>query len=257
MTAPHAPVDLGTPLRVIPLGGVGEIGKNMYVFEYGDDIIVVDCGLMFPDEEMFGIDLVIPDVAYLRERRENVRAFVITHAHEDHVGGLPYVLPEFPGVPVYASTLARGLLGTKVKEHKLHKNPLLSLEPGDELQIGPFTVVRSASGTPSPTRWASPSGAGRDHSPHGRLQVRPHPGRPQAVRLRDAGEARRRGRHLPPVGLDARREPRLHPVGADRRRGLREIIEPLGGGDRGHLRQKHRPRAAGPRRGATSTVARP
>ncbi len=141
MTAPHAPADLGTPLRVIPLGGVGEIGKNMYVFEYGDDIIVVDCGLMFPDEEMFGIDLVIPDVAYLRERRDNVKAFVITHAHEDHVGGLPYVLPEFPGVPVYASTLARGLLGTKVKEHKLHKNPLLSLEPGDELQIGPFTVI--------------------------------------------------------------------------------------------------------------------
>ncbi|MBI3751548.1 MAG: ribonuclease J [Chloroflexi bacterium] len=129
------------PLRVIPLGGVGEIGKNMYVFEYGDDIVVIDCGLMFPDEEMFGIDLVIPDVTYLRERRDNVRAFLITHAHEDHVGGLPYILPEFPGVPVYASTLARGLLGNKVKEHKLHNNPLRSLEPGDELVIGPFTVM--------------------------------------------------------------------------------------------------------------------
>jgi ribonuclease J len=140
MNAPLS-TDLGTPLRVIPLGGVGEIGKNMYVFEYGDDILVVDCGLMFPDEEMFGIDLVIPDVTYLRGRRENVRAFVITHAHEDHVGGLPYVLPDFPGVPIYASTLARGLLGTKVKEHKLHNNPLLPLDPGDELEIGPFTVI--------------------------------------------------------------------------------------------------------------------
>ncbi len=129
------------PLRIIPLGGVGEIGKNMYVFEYGDDIVVIDCGLMFPDEEMFGIDLVIPDITYLVERRKNVRAFLITHAHEDHVGGLPYVLPEFPGVPVYASTLARGLLGNKVKEHKLHNNPLLALEPGDEVQIGPFGVV--------------------------------------------------------------------------------------------------------------------
>jgi ribonuclease J len=129
-----------TPLRVIPLGGVGEIGKNMYVFEYGDDIVVVDCGLMFPDEEMFGIDLVIPDVTYLRENREKVRAFLITHAHEDHVGGLPYVLPYFPGVPVYASTLARGLLGIKIKEHKLHSNPLLPLDPGDNLQIGPFRV---------------------------------------------------------------------------------------------------------------------
>jgi len=132
--------DNETPLRIIPLGGVGEIGKNMYVFEYGDDIVVVDCGLMFPDEEMFGIDLVIPDVTYLRENRDKVRAFLITHAHEDHVGGLPYILPYFPGVPVYASTLARGLLGIKIKEHKLHDNPLLPLDPGDSLQIGPFRI---------------------------------------------------------------------------------------------------------------------
>ncbi len=133
--------DPNQPLRIIPLGGVGEIGKNMYVFEYGDDIVVIDCGLMFPDEEMFGIDLVVPDVTYLRENRDKVRAFLITHAHEDHVGGLPYVLPDFPGVPVYASTLARGLLSNKVKEHRLHDNPMRPLDPGDELQIGPFTVI--------------------------------------------------------------------------------------------------------------------
>ena len=141
-STPAAPTDPGdTPLRIIPLGGVGEIGKNMYVFEYGDEIVVIDCGLMFPDEEMFGIDLVIPDVTYLRERKANVKAFLITHAHEDHVGGLPYILPYFPGVPIYASTLARGLLGNKIKEHKLHSNPLLPLDPGDEVQIGPFTVI--------------------------------------------------------------------------------------------------------------------
>src|SRR5689334_25126577 len=128
-------------LRIIPLGGVGEIGKNMYVFEYGDDIVVIDCGLMFPDEEMFGIDLVIPDVTYLKENRAKVRAFLITHAHEDHVGALPYVLPEFPGVPIYASTLARGLLSVKVKEHKLHANRTHSLDPGDELDIDPFPVI--------------------------------------------------------------------------------------------------------------------
>jgi ribonuclease J len=130
-----------TPLRIIPLGGVGEIGKNMFVFEYGHDIVVIDCGLMFPEQDMFGIDLIIPDITYLKERRADVRAFLITHAHEDHVGALPYVLPEFPGVPVYASTLARGLLGNKIKEHKLHNNPLVSLEPGDEIEVGPFTVV--------------------------------------------------------------------------------------------------------------------
>ena len=135
------PANPDTPLRIIPLGGVGEIGKNMYIFEYGSDIVVVDCGLMFPDEEMFGIDLVIPDVTYLRERKDDVRAFVITHAHEDHVGGLPYVLPGFPGVPIYASTLARGLLGNKIKEHKLHNNPLLALDPGDDVEIGPFRVI--------------------------------------------------------------------------------------------------------------------
>lgn len=129
------------PLRIIPLGGVGEIGKNMYVFEYGDDIVVIDCGLMFPDEEMFGIDLVVPDVSYLLERRDHVRAFLITHAHEDHVGGLPYILPNFPGVPVYASTLARGLLGVKIKEHRLQHNPLRALDPGDELEIGPFHAI--------------------------------------------------------------------------------------------------------------------
>src|SRR6188508_2040768 len=141
MAPSNGPVPSDGLLRIIPLGGVGEIGKNMYVFEYGDDIVVIDCGLMFPDEEMFGIDLVIPDVTYLKERRANVKAFLITHAHEDHVGALPYVLPEFPGVPVYASTLARGLLGNKIKEHKLHNNPVLALDPGDELTIGPFDVI--------------------------------------------------------------------------------------------------------------------
>jgi ribonuclease J len=130
----------GTPLRFVALGGVGEIGKNMYVFEYGDDIVVIDCGLMFPDEEMFGIDLIVPDVTYLRERRDHVRAIVITHAHEDHIGGLPYVLPDLPGVPIYASTLARGLLSIKVKEHRLHDNPVRPLDPGDTVEIGPFVV---------------------------------------------------------------------------------------------------------------------
>ncbi len=141
MAVRRAPATSPEVLRVIPLGGLGEIGKNMTLFEYADQIVVVDCGLMFPEEEMYGIDLVVPDVSYLRERRDKVRAFLITHAHEDHVGGLPYVLPEFPGVPVYASTLARGLLGTKVREHKLRDNPLLPLDPGETVELGHFDVT--------------------------------------------------------------------------------------------------------------------
>ena len=128
-------------LRVLPLGGVGEIGKNMTVFEYGDEIVIIDCGLMFPEEEMFGVDFVVPDVTYLKDRRHMVKAFLITHAHEDHVGGLPFILPEFPGVPIYASTLARGLLGNKIKEHNLHNNPLKAFDPGETVEIGAFSAT--------------------------------------------------------------------------------------------------------------------
>jgi ribonuclease J len=96
---------------------------------------------MFPEEEMYGIDLVIPDIAYLTENRRKVKAFVITHAHEDHVGALPYVLPEFPGIPVYASTLARGLLSNKIKEHKLKNNPLKALDPGETVELGHFEIT--------------------------------------------------------------------------------------------------------------------
>ena len=128
-------------LRILPLGGVGEIGKNMTVFEYGEEIVIIDCGLMFPEEEMFGVDFVVPDVTYLKERRHMVKAFLITHAHEDHVGGLPYVLPNFPNVPIYASTLARGLLGNKIKEHKLNENPLLPFDAGDTVELGSFSAT--------------------------------------------------------------------------------------------------------------------
>ena len=128
-------------LRVLPLGGVGEIGKNMTVFEYDDEIVVIDAGLMFPEQEMFGVDFVVPDVSYLRQRKDKIKAFLITHAHEDHIGGLPFILPYFPDIPIYASPLARGLLGGKLKEHKLSSNPLLDFEPGKTVELGAFSAT--------------------------------------------------------------------------------------------------------------------
>src|SRR5207245_7234774 len=104
--------------RVIPLGGVGEIGKNMLAIEVGDDMVVVDAGLMFPDEGMLGIDLVIPDMTYLRQRKSKIRGFLITHAHEDHIGALPYALRDLLDVPIYGTKLTIGLIRTKPKEHQ-------------------------------------------------------------------------------------------------------------------------------------------
>jgi len=127
-------------LRLIPLGGLGEIGKNMMLMEYGDSILVIDAGLMFPENYMLGIDIVIPDITYLLERKDKVRGIIITHGHEDHIGGLPYVLPQV-NVPVYATRLTRGLIEVKLKEHKLLREASLhTIQPGDVLNLGPFRI---------------------------------------------------------------------------------------------------------------------
>lgn len=127
-------------IRIIPLGGLGQIGLNMTAFEYGDNIIVVDCGLSFPEDDMLGIDLVIPDVTYLEENIDRVKAFFITHGHEDHIGAIPYILQKV-NVPIFATTLTMGLIAHKLEEHKLTDIVnCQTVEFGDHVRINDFTV---------------------------------------------------------------------------------------------------------------------
>lgn len=127
-------------LRIIPLGGLGEVGKNMTIFEYGRNILVVDAGVMFPENDMLGIDFIIPDFGYLLDRKELVRGIIVTHGHEDHTGGLPYLLREI-NAPIYATRLTRGLIEVKLREHKLlNQATIHTIEADDKINIGPFAI---------------------------------------------------------------------------------------------------------------------
>lgn len=130
---------MASKLKIIPMGGVGEVGKNMTVLEYGKDIIVIDCGLNFPDEEMLGIDLVIPDMTYLEKNIEKLRGFIITHGHEDHIGAIPFALDKF-NVPVFGTKLTIALIQHKLDEHGNKNADLVCVNPRDTIQLGCFSI---------------------------------------------------------------------------------------------------------------------
>lgn len=138
-------------LRIIPLGGLNEIGKNITVFEYGKDIIILDCGVAFPEDDMLGIDLVIPDFTYLVKNRDKIRGLVVTHGHEDHIGSIPYLLKEMPEIPIYATKLTVGLINNKLEEHKLKESTNISIvKQGQTIVLGKFKVefIRSCHSIP-------------------------------------------------------------------------------------------------------------
>jgi ribonuclease J len=126
-------------MRIIPLGGLGEVGKNMMVYEYEEDILIVDCGIMFPENDMLGIDYIIPDFKYILDRRDKVRGIIITHGHEDHTGAIAHLLEEVDA-PIYATPLTRGLLEVKLSRKGLTKAELITVQAGETIEVGKFTV---------------------------------------------------------------------------------------------------------------------
>ena len=143
-------------LQIIPLGGLGEIGKNMTVIRVDDEILVIDSGLMFPDEDMLGIDLVIPDISYLIENKDKIKAIVLTHGHEDHIGALPYVLKKI-NVPVYGTRLTLGILEGRLKENGVDSSNLHSVMQATSSMSAASVLASSASITRSLTLSAFPS----------------------------------------------------------------------------------------------------
>ncbi len=128
------------PLRIIPLGGLNEIGKNITLYEYGNDMLLVDCGMSFPDEDLPGVDIVIPDFSYLVKNKDKIRGLVVSHGHEDHIGGIPYLLKEL-NIPIYGTRLTIGLISGKLKEHNLlASTKLVSVSTGDVVKLGGFSV---------------------------------------------------------------------------------------------------------------------
>ena len=136
-----APLEKGA-LRVIPLGGLGEVGRNMDVLEYRGKLLVVDCGVLFPEETQPGVDLILPDFSWIEDRMDDVVGLVLTHGHEDHIGAVPYLLKLRGDIPIYGSDLTLAFVAPKLREHRLSDPGLNVVAEGDRLTVGPFDLVR-------------------------------------------------------------------------------------------------------------------
>ena len=238
-------LDAGT-LRVTPLGGLGEVGRNMTVFEYGGKLLIVDCGVLFPEEHQPGVDLILPDFEPIKNRLDDVVGVVLTHGHEDHIGAVPYLLKLKPDIPLIGSGLTLALIEAKLKEHRIRAYTLTVTE-GQHERIGPFDLEFIAVNHSIPDALAvairTPAGTrARDR----RLQDGPAAARRPADRSPRVRAAGRRGRRPVPRRLHERRRARLHAARAQHRPGARP-------GDRQGAAPRHRgellepcpPRAAG------------
>ena len=238
-------------IRIIPLGGLGEVGKNMTVFESGEDAIVVDAGLAFPRDEHLGVDLVLPEMTYLAERRNGVRALLLTHGHEDHVGALPYLLRVAQVREIWATRLTLGLIKSKLDEHGLLRAAeLREAEIGKPVELGALPRRVRPHGALDPRLGgARDPGRGEADRPHGRLQARPHADRRPEHRRRPARRARKPGRRPDARRLDERRAAGRDAVRARRRRGVpADLPAAHGTHPRLVVRVERPPRAAGDRR---------
>ncbi len=148
---------MASKLKIIPLGGLGEIGKNLTVYEYGKDMFLVDCGMGFPDQDLYGVDMVIPDISYLKANKNRIRGMVITHGHEDHIGAIPYVLKQLD-MPIYATPLTAAIIELKLEEHDLlYHTQIFTKKPGDKFNSAASrsNLSTRTTASPIPLRWRS------------------------------------------------------------------------------------------------------
>ena len=195
-------------MRITPLGGLGEIGRNMNVIEYNGHLLLIDCGVLFPEEEQPGVDLILPDFSYIKNRLDKVDALVLTHGHEDHIGGVPYLLKLRPDIPLIGSKLTLAFVDAKCKEH--HQNPTkVEVAGREKLKVGPFDLefVNVTHSIPDAGRLCQDPGRLPDR--HGRYQARPAAARPPHHRPRRIRQDRRKGRGPADDGLHQRRGARL------------------------------------------------